>query len=145
MIHSLSERKRLETRIRRWRARRHLIEIEQTSRRKSVFLRLHIIHPLSRRWRTGSYPGNGCTVSSRKLKLLYQTAVPLADFSCNTCLSRDGRVSSRGFPAKLSSRYRASLQRLDRTWFSHCKERRINSSFASINQLSKFKIQFRHF
>lgn len=58
------------------------------------------------------YPGKACiyiyihisTVSSRKLKLLYQTAARLAaDFSCNTCLSRDSRVSSRGFPAKLSS------------------------------------------
>lgn len=90
------------------RTRGNWIEIGQTWRRKSCTPPVRTLSTLDG-W-TGIQVKRVyiyihiSTVSSRKLKLLYQTAARLAaDFSCNTCLSRDSRVSSRGFPAKLSS------------------------------------------
>lgn len=96
------------------------IEIGQTWRRKSCTPPVRTLSTLD--GRTGIQVKriyiyiHISTVSSRKLKLLYQTAAQLAaDFSCNTCLSRDSRVSSRGFPAKLSSlALREFLQKIDR-------------------------------
>lgn len=78
------------------------------------------------RW-TDRYPGKGVyirthlsTVSSRKLKLLYQTVARLcaADFSCNTCLSRDSRrlasrLSRETFVSRVTRDSKFS-QRIDR-------------------------------
>lgn len=64
------------------------------------------------------------TVSSRKLKLLYQTAARLcaADFSCNTCLSRDSRclasarLSRETFVSRVT-RHSKFPQKIDlKTW-----------------------------